>query len=101
VRTQLFAWSVALSLPGRGASIGESGDTSQPGTQDADAIRGVTCAANLLVIHWTSETPIDGGMLLLEQFAFRFSERLVNEMTSSTIEQDCLVEIVSDNAKRD
>jgi hypothetical protein len=40
-------------------------------------------------------------MLLSEQFAFRFSERLVNEMTSNTIEQDCLVEIVSDNAKRD
>jgi hypothetical protein len=47
------------------------------------------------------KTPIEGGMLLLEQFAFRFSERLVNEMTSSTIEEDCLVEIVSDNAKRD
>src|SRR5580692_7573509 len=44
--------------------------------------------------------PIDGGMLLLEQFAFRFSERLVNEMTSNTIEQDCLVEIASDDAKK-
>ena len=40
-------------------------------------------------------------MLLLEQFAFRFSERLVNEMTSNTVEQDYLVEIASDNAKRD
>jgi hypothetical protein len=44
---------------------------------------------------------IDGGMLLFEPFAFRFSERLVNEMTSNMIEQGCLVEIVGDNAKRD
>jgi hypothetical protein len=27
-------------------------------------------------------------MLLSEQLAFRFSEKLVNEMTSDTIEQD-------------
>ena len=40
-------------------------------------------------------------MLLLEQFAFRFSERLVNEMTSNTVEQDYLVAIASDNGKRD
>jgi hypothetical protein len=39
-------------------------------------------------------------MLLLEQFAVRFSERLVNEMISNTIEQDCLVEIASDDAKK-
>jgi hypothetical protein len=39
--------------------------------------------------------------LLFEPFAFRFSERLVNEMTSNMIEQGCLVEIVGDNAKRD
>jgi hypothetical protein len=39
-------------------------------------------------------------MLLLEQYAFRFSERLVNEMTSDTIEQDCLVDIASDDAKK-
>jgi len=46
------------------------------------------------------KTPIDGGMLLLEQFGVRFSERLVNEMTSNTIEQDCPVEIASDDAKK-
>jgi hypothetical protein len=39
-------------------------------------------------------------MLLLEQLKFRFSERLVNETTSNTIEQDCLVEIASDDAKK-
>jgi hypothetical protein len=39
-------------------------------------------------------------MLPLEQLALRFTERLVNEMTSNTIEQDCPVEIASDNAKR-
>jgi hypothetical protein len=40
-------------------------------------------------------------MLPLAQFAFRFPEKLVNEMTRNTIEQDCLVEIASDNPKRD
>jgi hypothetical protein len=45
------------------------------------------------------KSPIDGRMLPLEQFALRFTERLVNEMTSNTIEQDCPVEIASDNAK--
>jgi hypothetical protein len=41
------------------------------------------------------------GMSRLEQLAIRFGERLVKEMTSNTIEQDCLVEIASDNSKRD
>jgi len=35
------------------------------------------------------------GCCSLEQFALGFSERLVNEMTSAMIEQDCLVEIVA------
>jgi hypothetical protein len=29
-------------------------------------------------------------MLLLKQYAFRFSERLVSDLTSNAIEQDCL-----------
>jgi len=40
-------------------------------------------------------------MLLLEQYTFRFSETLVNEVNGSTIKQDCLVQIVSNNAKRE
>jgi len=40
-------------------------------------------------------------LLLIGQLAFRFSERLVKEMTSNTIEQDWLVDVASDNAKRD
>jgi hypothetical protein len=40
-------------------------------------------------------------MLHIEQFAFRFGERLVKEKASNTIEQDCLVDIVSGSAKRD
>jgi hypothetical protein len=47
------------------------------------------------------KTPIDGGILPLEQFALRFTERLVNEMTSNTIELGSPVEIASDNANRD
>jgi hypothetical protein len=35
-------------------------------------------------------------MLLLEQFAFRFSEKLATECL---VEQDCLVEIAGDDAK--